>query len=478
MTTIAIIGAGFCGTALAVRLLREPPTLPLRLLLINRSGRMARGVAYGTRTQTHVLNVPAGRMSAFPEKPDDFVEFARLRDPQIGASAFLPRRLYGDYLEWLLTVAEANTPPQCRLLARVGNVEDLLPHEQGVELQLEGGEWLHADHAVLALGHDLPVNPAVGAGGDALYASRRYIRDPWAADALAGIAADAPVLILGSGLTMIDVILDLRGRGHHGRIHALSRRGLAPLPHRDDHPAQLYETQLPLRLLAQPGIRRYVRELRREVALAAMQGHDWRDVIAALRPMTPALWQALDAGDQRRFLRHLGAYWDTHRHRCAPALWRTLKAELDSGGVMLQAGRVVDYALHGDSVEVHFRQRGRLAVDALRVGAVINCTGSIVPLNSSEAPLLGALLRQGLATGDRHGLGFRMDAQYGLLDRDDRRSPRLHYVGPLLRGRDWEATAIPELSQHVARLHGVLRREIQRDIHRDRRRHGGGGASS
>ncbi len=460
MTTIAIIGAGFCGTALAVRLLREPPTLPLKLLLINRSGRMARGVAYGTHIQTHVLNVPAGRMSAFPELPDDFVNFARLRDPTTTASSFLPRRLYGDYLEWLLTVAEANTPPQCQLLAREGTVEAITPQTAGVELLMQNGDRLQADHVVLALGHDQPVNPDVTPDSEALYRSTRYIRDPWAVDALADVPVSAPVLILGSGLTMIDVVLDLRDRGHRGRIHVLSRRGLPPQAHRDASAPHIYETQLPLRLLAKPSIRRYVRELRREIAQAKTEGHDWRDVIAALRPLTPDLWQALGEHDRRRFLRHLSPYWDAHRHRCAPGLWLALQTELEKGSVTLSAGRVIGYALRDDGVDVQFRRRGRSSSEHLQVGTVINCTGPAIALERSEAPLLQSLLQQGAATSDAIGLGFRIDAHYGLIDRDGRRTPRLHYIGPLLRGRDWEATAIPELSQHVARLHGVLRREI------------------
>ncbi len=460
MTTIAIIGAGFCGTALAVRLLREPPTLPLKILLINRSGRMARGVAYGTRIQTHVLNVPAGRMSAFPELPDDFVNFARLRDPQSSASDFLPRRLYGDYLEWLLTVAEANTPPQCQLLARVGTVETLKPLPDGIELQLQNGERLSADHVVLALGHDQPVNPPVSGGAKALYASERYVRDPWATGALSRVPILEPVLILGSGLTMLDVLLDLRSRGHRSTIHVLSRRGLSPQPHRNASTPHHYETQLPERLLTQPSIRRYLRELRREVALATAHGQDWRDVVGALRPFTTALWQALDERNQRRFLRHLNAYWDAHRHRCAPALWLALQAEREKGAIRLHAGRVTAYAINDRGVDVQFRPRGRSAIEQLKVGAVINCTGSAVALDRSEAPLLQSLLQQGSASSDALGLGFRMDAHYGLLDRSGRRTPRLHYIGPLLRGRDWEATAIPELSQHVAQLHSALRREI------------------
>ncbi len=70
--TVAVIGAGFSGTIVAAHLLRASVHAPVRVLLIDRSGRVGRGVAYGTTSARHVLNVPAGRMSAFAGDEDDF----------------------------------------------------------------------------------------------------------------------------------------------------------------------------------------------------------------------------------------------------------------------------------------------------------------------------------------------------------------------------------------------------------------------
>jgi uncharacterized NAD(P)/FAD-binding protein YdhS len=105
MSTVAIIGGGFSGTVTAVHLLRRGRGAIDRIVIMNRSGAMARGVAYGTRSDRHVLNVPAGRMSAIDDQPDSFVDFVRRRGVSVGGDAFVSRQLYGAYLESLLNAA-------------------------------------------------------------------------------------------------------------------------------------------------------------------------------------------------------------------------------------------------------------------------------------------------------------------------------------------------------------------------------------
>ncbi len=461
MSTVAIIGAGFCGATLAARLLRKPPTLPLNVILINRSGLPARGLAYGTRAESHLLNVPAGQMSAFPERPDDFAQYAQRHDKTYGAWSFVPRRLYGDYLEDMLKTAVDAAPVGCRLQLLIDDIRQIRPRQHTVSLNLASGATLDVDHAVLALGHEHPVDPPVADNDRSFYVSRRYIRDPWARRALDDIAPKAPVLILGSGLTMVDVVLALRERDHRGPIQVLSRRGLAPQPHRGQSELPKYATQLPARLLAQPSLRHYLRHLRTEIARAAALGYDWRDVIASLRLATPALWQALPERDQRRFLRHLRPYWDAHRHRCAPQPWRRLEIDFEHGHLRIAAGQILGYREHADGVEIRYRPRGTRTVVRQDVGAVINCTGSAVDLRRSREPLLAALQSEGIAVADTLGLGFRTDERYALIDRAGQSARRLYYVGPLLRSRFWEATAVPELRGHVAQLFEHLTRDIQ-----------------
>src|SRR5689334_5163479 len=112
--TIAIVGGGFSGTLVAANLLRSQHWGTTRIVLIERSADMARGKAYANREHRYLLNVPAGRMSARPSSPLDFLTFAQQRIPDATAEDFLPRALYGDYLESILLDAEASAPAHVR----------------------------------------------------------------------------------------------------------------------------------------------------------------------------------------------------------------------------------------------------------------------------------------------------------------------------------------------------------------------------
>lgn len=460
MKTVAIIGAGFCGTLTAVQLLRRSRK-PLRLLLINRSGPFARGLAYGTRTDLHVLNVPAARMSAFPDRPDDFLEFARALDPATRPASFVRRSVFGDYLETLLTGAIAESPLGTELRFIKDDVVDIRLDTDRPALRLRGGSEIEADRIVLALGHYAPDNPAATSPHDLSW----YARDPWAPGALDGIDAQAPVLLLGTGLTMIDTVLTLRRHGHQGVIHTLSRRGLVPQAHRRFDCRTEYSSDLAERLLAQPDLRRWLHLIREEAKALEHDDSffDWRDLLASLRRATPALWQSLDAGQRSRFLRHLRAYWDTHRHRCAPELADLLTTELVGGRLSVHRGRVQAYEPKPDGVDVFWRPRGKSHVESGRYARVINCTGPAGDTRLLEEPLIANLRSAGRLTPDRDGLGVLVDSSYRLTDRFGHIHPALYYVGPLLRAQYWEATAVPELRQHVAALCASLLSEFGND---------------
>ncbi|MBC7992912.1 MAG: FAD/NAD(P)-binding protein, partial [Rhizobacter sp.] len=229
--TIAIVGGGLSGTLTAVHLMRRAVEADLRIVLINRSGLLARGVAYGTRSVDHVLNVPAARMSAFEADEGHFLRYAQQREAGLQGGSFVRRELYGDYLEWALHTAHQALPQPQRFEHRCEHVHSLETSVNGAVLHFgDGVAPLHADRVVLALGHFSPADPRLG--DPTALGSPQYVRDPWRHDALADVPADAPVLMLGSGLTMVDVALALQAHGHRGPLVALSRRGLLPQPHR------------------------------------------------------------------------------------------------------------------------------------------------------------------------------------------------------------------------------------------------------
>ena len=450
--TIAIVGAGFCGTAVAVNLLRAAPSSVGRILLVERVERQIGGVAYSTSSGSHTLNVPAGRMSAFEDDPDDFLRFVRASDPSLTGGSFVPRRAYGEYLATRLD--EARRDSSLPLTRVAGEVVAIAEDASAATLTLADGRVLSVDRVVLAIGNFPPADPPVD-GGDEVYATLRYARDPWSPDALE-LDRSEDVLLLGTGLTMCDVALALRDLDHAGRIHAVSRRGLLPQPHRVstvppphlDAPADL--TEWPDTAVGM------LRALRREVRDRAADAVDWREVVTSVRADTPALWQRLDVAERRRFLERLRPYWETHRHRSSPETAFAVESMVASGALEVIAGRIERLAEEADVVVATVRRRGARGVEELRVGKVINCTGPDTDLARVNDSLVQQLRRAGLIRPDELGLGLDTDESGRLLDAGGRPSERLLLVGPLRKGRLWENTAVPELRVESQRLAEVL----------------------
>lgn len=447
MENITIIGSGFCGTALAVHLLSRA-TGPLRISLINRSGRLARGLAYGTHSASHILNVPAGRMSLLPDHPSDFLDFARLQMPQARPGDFLPRRLYGDYLQHRLGHAIAEAAPGVRFSSLCAQVIDIVEQDDHHRLILEDGQHLDTQRTVIATGNFTPATPP---SLNELIDDPRYIRDPWQSGALERIPASASVLLLGTGLTMYDMALALQDQGHNGPITALSRRALLPQAHRDnaEHPIH---PELPQRLHLPMRLSERLVQLRQLIREAARDGHDWRDLVAALRPLTPLLWQQLNDADRRRFLRHLQPYWDVHRHRAAPPVAQRIANLRASGQLRICAGRVMSAHGSDSDLTIEFRSRGTVQSVHERYDYLINCTGPSTDLHNLQEPLLRSLLGRGLIVQDTNRLGLHTDDEYRLLNAAGNPQPKLLLLSPMLRARYWESTAVPELRQHAERL--------------------------
>jgi uncharacterized NAD(P)/FAD-binding protein YdhS len=437
--TVAVIGAGFSGVMTAVHLLRAPDG-PRRVVLVNRTGRMARGVAYGTRSPAHLLNVPAGRMSAFPDDPDHFLRFARARDASVAAGTFLPRSLYGEYLEAVLD--EAERASGARFDRVVGEVTAIDPTRNPARLKTAEGGAFSADRVILALGNYPPKDP--DAIEPAVRESARYIRDPWGPNALAATDLNGPVLLLGTGLTMVDVALDLKGRGANGPIIALSRHGLLPNPHAPSVPAD------PLH--RPPGItdgpataRAYLHAVRSRITKLDGPGIGWRTVIDSLRPITADLWQRMPLVERERFLRHVKSYWEVVRHRAAAGPAGTLRESIDSGWLSVRASRLIALRPATNGLVALVRPRGTDRVQELGIATAINCTGPSGDIRTSTDPLMATLRDLGLLRPDPLGLGIDVSADGRVLDRDGNPSALLHYVGPLARAGYWERTAVPEL---------------------------------
>ena len=446
--TVVIVGAGFSGTAVAINLLRLSHAQPLRVVLLDRI-RIGRGMAYAGNQSRYLLNVPAGRMSATSADPHEFLAFAQRTLPHANEDDFLPRDLFGRYLESSLLSAARALPPHVRLERMNAEVIAIerLPRASSLELFMQDGERIVADTVVLALGNPAP---APLPGCEALREGQ-YVANPWQAPDV--VRRGETVLVVGTGLTMADVTLAgadaMKGRA---TFHAISRHGLLPasqsaLTHVEDE-----RYSIPLLRAASVSARQLVRAARTLSENVALRGADWHEAIGIIRSLAPTLWQRLSTAERKRFLRHVRPYWEVHRHRLPQSSWAALHALRRRGTLHVHAGRILGLTSIGDRVRVTWRPRGGGTAATLEVDRVINCTGPDYDVRRSRERLLRLLLAQGIAVADPLGLGLVTGEFGALVDASGRIARNLHYIGPMLRPRHWETTAVQELRGHAEQL--------------------------
>lgn len=448
--TVAIIGAGFSGTTLAIQLLRQADSAPLRIVLVDPREEIGAGVAYATRDYPYPLNVAAGQMSLDSASPRDFLEFLELQGIHAAAGDFLPRQVYGEYLRARFDTARAAAASHVTCAHQRASVLQLRRAQGGAwDLWLDDGTALRADDVVLALGNPPPATlPALAS----IAASDRYVRDPWSIGSLANQKLES-VLLLGSGLTMIDAALRLaaiRPRVHHIRV--LSRHGWLPQAQATEHrPAIKPHVVAPLNGAHGSALEllRVFHELVRNVE---SRGGDWREVIALVRGRLPEIWQDLDVTQRARFLRHARSLWDVHRHRVPAGPLGAVQSLARKGVLEVCAGRMESANLVDDGVEVFWRPRGAQRSRAWIVDRVVNCTGPDSRVANHADPLVQSLIANGWIRPDAHGLGIDVAPDGRTLARDGTPVEGLFYIGPWLRARDWEATAVPELREHARAL--------------------------
>jgi uncharacterized NAD(P)/FAD-binding protein YdhS len=425
---VAIVGGGFSGTMAAAQLRARG----LSVVLIEGGGRSGRGIAYSTREAVHLLNVPAAKMSAWPDRPDDFV--AAGHDP----ARFVPRREFGDYLSAILDQAVAGGAELVTQEAVAARRDD-----KRWQVALSDGGQVAARALVLAQGNQPPEPMRVGDGIDGAL----FVNNPWGDAARAAVArlveTGGDALILGTGLTMVDMVLSLEAAGHRGRIVALSRRGQMPRAHapHDADPVAIDD-------VPQGNVLALSRWLR-----ARAGSGNWRGAVDALRPHAQALWRGFDARQQGHFLRHARPYWDVHRHRIAPQVAHQLKDLIGAGRLEVVAGRVTGLSAAGDGLRATIRRRGRAAEGAHAFAAAFNCTGPLGAMARTRDPLLRQMIGEGLVAVDRLGIGLGVDAAACA-------GAGVWALGPLTKGEFWEIVAVPDIRGQVAAVADAIAREL------------------
>jgi len=431
---IAIVGGGCSGLLVAAQLFRNGFTG--RVSLIEPREQLGAGLAYSTSFDQHLLNVPAGRMSALAGQPSHFLEWLRALDwPDADAKSFVPRKLYGDYLKDTLEQAVRGRAGGYFTHIRSEAI-DARADASAAHLSLSDGKTVHAERVILALG-----NPASCPIPEL---SRHGLEDcwhlsPWFGDALRVRFAGERILLLGAGLTAVDSVLALQNQELSCSVYMLSRRGLLPQVH-DLRGA----AAVPLFFRDRGNLRLLFRELRAHIEDGRQANLCWREILDSLRPTSNDIWQEFSLEDRRRFLRHLKTYWEPHRHRMAPTICAQLEGYRTSGALQIIAGRVQEMVSTGSDTQVRILLKhggGRV----LDVDRIISCTGIHENYRDSPRPLIRSLMENGLARANDLGIGFSTDRHGALLNAKMSPSTIFFTLGPPRRGELFETTAVPEI---------------------------------
>ncbi len=442
--SIAIVGAGLTGSAVAVHLALRAPAAQ-SIVLFGMPGETARGLAYSTTTPEHLLNVRAGRMSLVPDDPDHFVrwlEEGALAVPGEPAEHYAPRMAYGRYVEDTLRAAMSAHPALTVIEEAVRQID---PEVGGFVVTTSGGARFRSDVVVLAIGHGPPGFP-LAEGAIPVAARGRMIADPWTDPRMAAIDADARILFVGSSQTMADQAVGLDARGHRGPMVAVSRHGHLPATQlrRQSEPVAIGPDRQSLVDL----FRSIVAGSRAEMAA----GRDWRAVIDGLRPRSQELWEGLSPAEQRRYLRHAESAWLIHRSRLAPAVGERIATLRAAGQLAIRAARLVEVVPGDRDVRAVIRPRGTDRTETEAFDWIVNCSGVGRLRPGSISPLLAGMLADGLVRLHPLGRGLDIDADHTARGRGGARTGGLYVLGPLAGGRFFESIAVPEIAVQSARL--------------------------
>lgn len=444
MKRITIIGGGASGTLLAVNLIKLSGDVPIEINVIERRGRIGRGVAFGTIHSSHLLNVPCGRMGAFPDDIGHFHSWLSANGHNYDSDDFVPRRLFGEYLRSIFD--QETVGPGSNI--RVNLIDDeavyLSVNGSSAEVELRSGEIVPSHRVVLAFGNFKPPHPNVI--DLAFIDSPNYFQNPWGVDLYESVAPDDTIFVVGTGLSMIDVALHLNKSGHTGKISAISTRGLLPAVHKLGYTYPgFYDELKDLRRITD-----ILKAVRRHVRLAEDSGSNWRAVIDCLRPVTQQIWLDLPLPEKKYFMQHLSRYWNVARHRMPAAAAETIDEMQKNDRLEILRGRLRSITVTDTGFDISY---ARFDVEHhSSANILVNCIGSQANFNKIESTFVENLIDRNHIRNDELSQGIAASPDGRVVDKNGEFSEVVYTLGTALRGTLWETTAIPEIRTQARNL--------------------------
>ena len=453
MKTIAIIGAGFSGTMTAVNLIRSEIG-PVKIILIDKGQYISKGVAYKPYSKNHLLNVTASKMSAFSTESEHFLNWLMKHSDYSGinreilSNSFLPRHVYGKYLEviWKETLQNANTNIEIDIVDSL--VLDIEIISEKYFLSLENGKTIESDLCVIATGNHLPRNPSINNAD--FYNSNKYFQNPWDGNSVNNVDKSFPVLIIGNGLTMVDTVIGLLENGFDNNIISVSPNGFNILPHR--HSGTKYDA-LVREMNDDPTFSEIVKLFNKHIKIVKQFGLSAEPVIDSIRPFTQGIWQKMNLQEKKTFMSRFRHLWGVARHRIPLHLHEKIQHLRIENKLHIHAGKLIDITDRGSSAEVLFYNKRKRVLENIHVSRVINCTGPESDLSMLKNSFLNRSLEKGIIAQDELKLGINADPNtFQVINKNNIKHIHLFVMGTNLRGILWESTAVNELRSQAEKL--------------------------
>jgi uncharacterized NAD(P)/FAD-binding protein YdhS len=443
MKKVAIIGAGFSGTMTAIHLMQNSP-VPLQIILINDNENFFKGIAYSSYSKRHLLNVPAGKMSALPDEPAHFVKWLQKQEqfrsetPEELSEKFISRILYGNYLSHLWnTNANSTNAGKHKIETRTQRVKAVRPNKHKVSITYNDAQDDVVDSCVIATGNQLPAHPQTG--DPELFKCPDYFQNPWTKECVTNLNEQKPVLILGNGLTMVDTVLSLLEAGFKNEIYSLSPNGFHILPYRR---LGINYNKLLEELPDNPDLFELVKLFRKHIK----SGIAPELVTDSLRSKTQVIWKKLPDDEKKLFMSRLRHLWGVARHRIPDEVHTEIQGLKISGKLHIKAGRIIEMIRKENFIQVVYSEKKTGKHVVLDVSRLINCTGPQTNFSKLENHFLKAMVEEGTLAQDPLHLGLRANTEtYQLKNNAGEVYPHLFSLGCLLRGELWETTAVNEI---------------------------------
>ena len=455
---IGIIGGGFSGTMTAINLIYKAEA-PIEIYLINKKESLIKGIAYNTYSDKHLLNVVAGKMSAFSSLPNHFLDWVmqrpefKVKDREIISNSFLPRSLYSTYLGelWKNTLLLAHEK-HIKINLADSKAVDLEILENMVTIILDNHTSITTNYCIIATGNNLPRNPKIK--NTDFYKNTNYFQNPWKADAIKNTDNSLPVLIIGNGLTMVDTVLGLLEQGFKGNIYSISPNGFNILPHR--HTGMVYE-KLKDDLRDDLSLLDLVKLINKHVKSVRAYGISAEPVIDALKPYVQGIWKKLSLRERELFMARLRHLWGVARHRIPLTVHDKIQQLRIEGQLHIKSGKIIDFTAVENAIKVEYFDKKEGIEKVLMVGRIINCTGPETDIEKLHNSFLKNCLLKGMISQDALKLGINANTDtLQVLDAQGNVHNNVYTIGSNLKGMLWESTAVNELRFQAEKLAGDL----------------------